>query len=561
MQTELREIYKSYFSPQQLRLAWERMIRSNGRDVKDYFGIKLFGVSLQENLERLSDLIINGEFSPQRPFKYYEPKASGTQRTKSVLSIEDALIYQAIVNKIASENYKTLTSNNSFVFGSVLHPEVEKGMVLTEDAEAEFYFFKYYVPLYKKFINSANEAIENEAIQYKLETDITGFFDSIPHSALLMKLHSMGVEEEILDLLADCLNMYSGTKSSATPGVGLPQGQAPSFFLANVMLHDLDYEISQQGYTYYRYMDDIYIYEESLSAIRRVLILIDNHLKGKALSLNTKKTSIKKIGEDRKAEKKTSIFGVEQYLFLEDEVVYYGETVASEQKLNGRHKKDFTISSLTDKELKSYCKKEIKKAEKYLLKKFKNIHDKDFSIEKFMDDKELKKEIIHYAYLWRSSNSILKTFDQQKLSPELKDIWLFCVEHFYWKADHFCWNLNQYGPDKKITDELINITDRLQDFEWVQYQILNNLAMHQDFSMKQLKKFFRQAKKESSSFTRLALYQLLIRQLNPSEQLLSAVKQALKDDEEAYIRKNITGMIAAKADEKNIEEIEYWFSL
>jgi len=86
----------SYFSPSHLRLAWERILRSNGKDVKDFFGIEIFGSNLEKNLERLSGIIINGEFRPQRPFKYYESKTSKTHRTKSVLNIEDALIEKCI---------------------------------------------------------------------------------------------------------------------------------------------------------------------------------------------------------------------------------------------------------------------------------------------------------------------------------------------------------------------------------------------------------------------------------------------------------------------------------
>ncbi|HLS71420.1 MAG TPA: hypothetical protein VK027_07150, partial [Chitinophagaceae bacterium] len=177
-------IFKKYFSPESLRLAWERMIRSNGRDVKDYFGIEIYSANLDKNLARLSNAIIKGEFKPQRPFKYYEPKASKTHRTKSVLSIEDALVYQAIANTVATNNYKRIAENNSFVFGSVLHAEVEKGTDLLKEPEADFYFFEYYIPLYKKFIDSVNTEIENTQIRYKLETDITGFFDCIPHSKL-----------------------------------------------------------------------------------------------------------------------------------------------------------------------------------------------------------------------------------------------------------------------------------------------------------------------------------------------------------------------------------------
>lgn len=225
-----KNVYRKYFSPDNLRLAWERMIRSNGKDIKDFFGIEIYSVNLDKNLNRLSETIINGEFRPQRPFKYYEPKASKTHRTKSVLSIEDALIYQAIANSVATSNYKRLAENNCFVFGSVLHPEVEKGLKILEDPDADYYFYEYYIPLYNRFINSVNTEINNTNIRFKLETDITGFFDCIPHSKLLITLNKFGLEPEILDLLNDCLNIYSGTKESVTPGVGIPQGPAASFF-------------------------------------------------------------------------------------------------------------------------------------------------------------------------------------------------------------------------------------------------------------------------------------------------------------------------------------------
>ena len=135
-------MYK-YFSPNNLRLAWERMIRSNGKDVKDIFGMEIYSVDLDKNLEKLSKLILDGNYRPQRPFKYFEPKASKTQRTKTVLSIEDAIVFQAIADKIAADKYRLLTENNSFVFGSVLHPEVEKGITLLDEAEPDFYFFEY----------------------------------------------------------------------------------------------------------------------------------------------------------------------------------------------------------------------------------------------------------------------------------------------------------------------------------------------------------------------------------------------------------------------------------
>jgi len=558
-------IYQKYFSPDNLRLAWERMVRSNGKDIKDFFGIEIYSSNLEKNLARLSEAILKGEFKPQRPFKYYEPKASKTHRTKSVLSIDDALVYQAIANTVATYNYKRLAENNSFVFGSVLHPEVEKGTELLKETDADFYFFEYYIPLYNKFINSVNTEIGNTNIRFKLETDITGFFDCIPHSKLLITLNKFGVEPEILDLLKDCLNIYSGTKESVTPGVGIPQGPAASFFYANVFLNDLDYIISQNGYTYYRYMDDIRIYEETEEKLTEALVLIDNFLKGRALSLNTKKTSIEEIGEDREKEKLPFLTGygeeLEEYESKDSGSEKQKQVYLTEQSPDNEQEKKYIIKTIEGNELINYCKKEIQEVENILFSKFKGIEKENFNSRTLINDEDLKKQIIHIAYRWRSSNSILKSTDKPILNEALIPIWLFCVEYFFWKANHFCWNLNQYGANSLIILKLNELIPKFKSFEWVRYQILSNMATVQNFNSSELREIFRKSKDESSGLVRLGYYMILLKHLNSNHQLFASLRQAIKDDKEPYIKNRLSSFVTRKTVNENLEEIKFWFGL
>ncbi|MBM3455053.1 MAG: hypothetical protein FJX80_07885 [Bacteroidetes bacterium] len=558
-------IFQKYFSPDNLRLAWERMVRSNGKDIKDFFGIEIYSSNLEKNLARLSEAILKGEFKPQRPFKYYEPKASKTHRTKSVLSIDDALVYQAIANTVATANYKRLAENNSFVFGSVLHPEVEKGTDLLKENDADFYFFEYYIPLYNKFINSVNTEIGNTNIRFKLETDITGFFDCIPHSKLLITLNKFGVEPDILDLLKDCLNIYSGTKESVTPGVGIPQGPAASFFYANIFLNDLDYIISQSGYTYYRYMDDIRIYEETEEKLTEALILIDNFLKGRALSLNTKKTSIEEIGEDREKEKLPFLAGygeeLEEYESKDSGSEKQKQFYLTEQSPDNEQEKKYIIKTIEGNELINYCKKEIQKVENILFAKFKGFEKENFNSRILINDEDLKKQIIHFAYIWRSSNSILKSEDKPILNVALIPIWLFCVEHFFWKANHFCWNLNQYGANSLITLKLNELIPKFKSFEWVRYQILSNMATVQNFNPSELREIFRRSKEESSGLVRLGYYMILLKHLNSDHQLFVSLRQAIKDDKEPYIKNRLSSFVTRKIINENLEEIKFWFGL
>ncbi|MEY4570828.1 MAG: hypothetical protein RLZ10_21 [Bacteroidota bacterium] len=559
------KIFQKYFSPDNLRLAWERMVRSNGKDIKDFFGIEIYASNLDKNLARLSEAILKGEFKPQRPFKYYEPKASKTHRTKSVLSIDDALVYQAIANEVATANYKRLAENNSFVFGSVLHPEVEKGTELLKESDADFYFFEYYIPLYNKFINSVNTEIGNTNIRFKLETDITGFFDCIPHSKLLITLNKFGVEPEILDLLKDCLNIYSGTKESVTPGVGIPQGPAASFFYANVFLNDLDYTISQNGYTYYRYMDDIRIYEETEEMLTEALVLIDNFLKGRALSLNTKKTSIEEIGEDREKEKLPFLTGygeeLEEYESKDSSREKQKQVYLTEQSPDNEQEKKYIIKTIEGNELINYCKKEIEEVEKTLFAKFKGIENENFNSRTLINDEDLKKQIVHIAYKWRSLNSILKSVDKPILNEDLIPIWLFCVEHFFWKANHFCWNLNQYGASSLVTLKLNELIQKFKSFEWVRYQILSNMASVQNFNSSELREIFRKSKEEQSGLVRLGYYMILLKHLKSDHQLFASLRQAIKDDKEPYIKNRLSSFITRKTSNENLEEIKYWFGL
>jgi hypothetical protein len=245
--------FEIYFSTDNLKLAYYRIVCWPERLVKDRFGIHAFGAQLDKNVKQLSEKLISGKYSPQRGFKYYEPKSSGTQRTKTLLMIEDALVYQAIANVIAARNYELLAEHDDFVFGSVLMPDTKQGTELLNQDNSKYFFFKFWKSLFVRFKDSVIKALEQDKATHKFETDITGFFDSIPHYNLLLTLSThFGVEDEILDLLSVCLNAWSGTKESSTPGVGIPQGPQPSYLLANLLLYPLDKQLISEAFKYYR---------------------------------------------------------------------------------------------------------------------------------------------------------------------------------------------------------------------------------------------------------------------------------------------------------------------
>ncbi len=196
-----------------------------------------------------------------------------------------------------------------------------------------------------------------------------------------------------------------------------------------------------------------------------------------------------------------------------------------------------------------------------MLQKFAAVSEPDFEIIEFLKEKDLSSDVIHYTYLWRSANAILKQIDQPILNKKLIDIWLFCVEHFFWKANHFCWNLNQYGPNEYIKNQLQQLLPKFIDFEWVQYQILSNLASNNQFSKSELKTFFRTVKEQSSSFVRLGYYLVLVQHVQPQHQLFTALRQAIKNEQEPYVREYIFNLLSRSLTNKDIEEIQFWFGV
>lgn len=565
--SETAIVLEKYFGPKPLRLAWERMIRSTKSDGKDYFGIEVYGEDLEQSLDLLSKSIISGEYKPQRPFKYYEPKTSRTQRTKTVLAIEDALVFQAIGNEVGYLAFELLEQAKAHVFGSRLHPEVELGLELLNVDEPQYYFFQFYVPLHNEFVRSVNKEVTDNEIQYKLETDITGFFDAIPHSKMAYTLGKLGIEAPILDLLLQCLNLWSGTRESLTLGVGIPQGPPTSSLLANLLLTALDQMVVGNAYTYYRYMDDIRIYEESAEKLIEALVLIDMHLKGLGLSLNAKKTSIEELTPETRKELPT----MREYAPEETDIIKESQ-IPTEAHERGNDFLDETNQEIGEDnlgrwriikgdELIGYCETEILEVEKVLLAWFLDLGTSEFDAKSLEKNEQLRNDIVNLAYRWRLANSILKQEGKLSLNPSIIPIWLFCLEHFFWKANHYCWNLNLFGPKKETEKRLWELFLKFQHYEWVRYQILFNLGQSQGFKTSDLKNLLRDAKIEKSPLVRLGYYQLLAKHIKRNTQLFSTLRQSIRDESEVYVKKAISNQLSRFENGLPMEEINYWFGL
>ena len=552
---------EKYFNEVNLKLAYYRVVCWPERLVKDRFGINAFGANLELNCRNLSDKLRSGGYTPQKGFKFYVPKSSGTQRTKTLLFIEDAIVYQAIANVIASKVYPQLSETEDFVYGSVLAPEVAKGIEIFKEQNQNFFFFKFWKSLYNKFKNSVIKAIEEDQATYKFETDITGFFDAIPHYNLLLTLSTeFGVEDEILDILSECFNAWSGTKESSTPGVGIPQGPVPSSFFANLLLHPLDKQLMGEAFKYFRYMDDINIYGYSEEELLDVLVKIDNYLKGQGLSINSKKTKIKPVDpkndETLKSLKRFEILG-EEYdgtsfeVEIESNNVDISKNIAA--LLDQTNELDFEINPtiISDPEaVIEFWENEIKIVEEELPKLFKEEFGTIWLIdEEKSDDVEFIKYSTKYGTALRSLNEYKKV----EANKDLLKYWLFALKKYNWRASNYVITLQYYSNNDELKKGLLDLYAFGKNYECYRYYLVTCLNYNFQWKDRTLREYFKMLKEEPSLLVRYAWYNLIIKGSNDS-QLLSSLKATLSAESSEYLKLMV--LAYWKRDDKREETME-----
>lgn len=534
-------ILEKYFNETNLYLAWERVLRWSDKTAKDIFGIKSFRPELNKNLKALSYKLTESIYEPSRPEKYYVPKSTYMQRTKSILLVEDAITYQAIANIIGMNAYDKLHQNDHFVFGSVLTPEVKLGtdiLAQENNSEINMFFFQHYLRLYKKFAESVNKSIIEEKVSYKFETDITGFFDSIPHYNLLNELsQNFGVEDEILEVIEKCLNMWAGTRERFTPGVGIPQGAQPSFFFANLLLHNLDNLLISDALKYYRYMDDIRIYGFSENEMIKALISIDNYLKGFGLSLNAKKTTIQKVLNNETDE------SIIKFLDYSDEDIdttqseYIKEFSNLAEQDTQTIKDTNTVILTSEDDIKSFWLEELKYVEKELpnLFSFKENDDQTFELLEKIEDRE----ILNLCYKYRLAlKNLLEMNHKVKPNNSLLKYWLYLLEHRFWRADQICWVLNYYKNNEELKNYLYSFVNNFIPYEWFRHQIYFCLNISQSFSAEEIQYLFRQLRKEESHYSRWALYKLLLFH-SKNDQFHTSLMREIMKEENFYMKKEL----------------------
>jgi RNA-directed DNA polymerase len=246
--------------------ALQRVISNKGGAGVDGMKVSQLREYWQYHKDEIIHSIENGTYQPQMVKGIEIPKLSGGIRILGVPTVVDRLIQQAI------------------------------HQVLCPIYDAEFSAFSYGFRPGKGAHQAIYQALDyiNSGYQDIIDLDLKSFFDVVNHDLLMSILYRKVKDERLLRLIRKYLKtgmMIGGVEQQRIEGT--PQGSPLSPLLSNILLNELDDELSKRGLYFVRYADDCSIFLQSKKAAKRVLERITEFIEQKLkLKVNTQKTSI-----------------------------------------------------------------------------------------------------------------------------------------------------------------------------------------------------------------------------------------------------------------------------
>lgn len=215
-------------------------------------------------------------YSSIREMKYFAqpilgvdiPKGNGKTRLLGIPTVTDRVLQQAV------------------------------SQVLMPKYESEFSVHSYGFRPNKSARQAVGKALENihEGFSFIVDIDLKTFFDEVDHCLLLNLLHQKVKCPITMRLIRKWLRapiQINGKLHKRRKGV--PQGSPLSPLLANILLNELDKELTRRNLRFVRYADDFSIYTKYKSHATATLKAIEKFLKTKLkLNINREKSGVRK---------------------------------------------------------------------------------------------------------------------------------------------------------------------------------------------------------------------------------------------------------------------------
>lgn len=221
--SSFKNLYNLISSDENILLAYRNIKNNHGSDTSGtnrHTIQHLAEMSTSDFLKYFKTRLSN--FQPMSVRRVEIPKPNGKTRPLGIPCIEDRIIQQCIKQ--------------------VLEPIVE----------AKFHQHSYGFRPNRSTAHAiayTYKKINREHCYFVVDVDIKGFFDNVNHAKLLKQLWAIGIrDKKVLCIIGKMLK--AEIEGEGIPNKGVPQGGILSPLLANVVLNELDWWISNQWETY-----------------------------------------------------------------------------------------------------------------------------------------------------------------------------------------------------------------------------------------------------------------------------------------------------------------------
>jgi RNA-directed DNA polymerase len=244
-----------------------RRVRAN-RGSPGVDGITVNGLveHLKQHWPAIREQLLQGTYQPQ-PVKRVEiPKPDGGVRKLGIPTALDRFIQQAVL-QVLQKRWDPTFSPHSYGF----RPRRSAHQAV-----------------------AAAQGFIAEGFRFVVDLDLEKFFDRVNHDILMGRIAQRINDPRLLRLIRAFLNagvMENGLVSPTDEGT--PQGGPLSPLLSNIVLDDLDRELTRRGLRFARYADDCNIYVRSRRAGERVMHSVTRFLTTRLkLKVNERKSAV-----------------------------------------------------------------------------------------------------------------------------------------------------------------------------------------------------------------------------------------------------------------------------
>ena len=254
--------------PYQLQKALEHVIANKGSAGVDGISVREIRKIFTDKKTQLMEQIKTGSYHGQPILGITIPKGNGKTRLLGIPTTTERVLQQSVAQNLAPL-FEPEFKPNSYGF----RPNKNA----------------------RQAVGQAREYI-HQGLNHIVDTDLKNFFDEVDHCLLLNLVYQKVKCKTTMQLIRKWLKApikINGKLQKRRKGV--PQGSPLSPLLSNILLHQLDKELTRRGHKFVRYADDFSIYCKSHNQAKSTKVVVEKFLKNKLkLTVNQEKSGVRK---------------------------------------------------------------------------------------------------------------------------------------------------------------------------------------------------------------------------------------------------------------------------